>query len=533
MADALDRGREALSTGDASGAREILAELEPAPEVLEVMAAASFVLLEFGRAIDEMERAHAGFRAAGDGAGAARTARVLGGIHGSTSGDWAVASGWIARAKSLLGDNPTNAERGWVSLTEGMFARDREHKDVCFRQAIEIGRVTDPELAIVASAYLGASYVHGDRLDEGMRLLDETLAAVAGGDVGDFMIMEEVFCQLFSACERAHDVGRAEQWMHVGESIAARRRLPAVSAYCHTHYGGLLTAAGRWLEADTTLTEAVRLWTVGRRTMKAGALIRLADLRIRQGRLDEAATLLDGQTYGEADLPRAALHLARGETALAMDVMEHALRRSDQTSSECLPLFAVLVDARLAAGEDVDETVASMAECAEAAPSPYARAMVAHASGRAGLGDPQASLRDALDLFTEAQLPWESALCRLDLARACIPDSPEVAIAHARAALEEFERLQSGRFADEAAAVLRQLGVRVAPPRTSGQPLTRREVEVLELLGAGLSNPEIAARLFISRKTVEHHVGNVLLKLGLRNRAEAAAYAVRQEPAVK
>jgi DNA-binding NarL/FixJ family response regulator len=49
----------------------------------------------------------------------------------------------------------------------------------------------------------------------------------------------------------------------------------------------------------------------------------------------------------------------------------------------------------------------------------------------------------------------------------------------------------------------------------------------LELLSHGLSNPQIAERLYISRKTAEHHVANVLAKLGLRSRAQAAGYAVR------
>jgi hypothetical protein len=115
---------------------------------------------------------------------------------------------------------------------------------------------------------------------------------------GTFVI-EEIFCQLFSACERAHDVARAEQWLRVREAVTAQRNLPAVVAYCHTHFGGVMTAAGRWPEAEAALIDAVRLWALGRRTLQVGALVRLADLRIRQGRLEEAEQLLEGLSLDE------------------------------------------------------------------------------------------------------------------------------------------------------------------------------------------------------------------------------------------
>jgi DNA-binding NarL/FixJ family response regulator len=108
-----------------------------------------------------------------------------------------------------------------------------------------------------------------------------------------------------------------------------------------------------------------------------------------------------------------------------------------------------------------------------------------------------------------------------------------VAGAEARTALTVFEDLGAERGADAAAALLRDLGLRAARtgPRNLGR-LTKREQEVLALLGEGLSNPEIAGRLFLSRKTVEHHVARILSKLGLRGRAEAAALAGRSAPGI-
>jgi DNA-binding NarL/FixJ family response regulator len=142
--------------------------------------------------------------------------------------------------------------------------------------------------------------------------------------------------------------------------------------------------------------------------------------------------------------------------------------------------------------------------------------------------------REALAGFERAQMPVEVAHSRLELAHALITDRPEVGMSEARAALDAFERLQAARHADEAAAVLRSLGVRATATRSAvkggaGQ-LTRREAEVLELIGHGLSNPEIADRLFISRKTVEHHVGNILAKLGLRTRARPRHTARANQP---
>ncbi|MEX2553522.1 MAG: response regulator transcription factor, partial [Actinomycetota bacterium] len=276
-----------------------------------------------------------------------------------------------------------------------------------------------------------------------------------------------------------------------------------------------------------------RIFERGYDGMRAHALVRLADLRVRQGRLEEAAVLLQGlDEHPDAARPLAALRLARGEVAWARDLLERRLESADVLAEG--PLLALLVDVLLAAQDlsAAEKTSDRLKALSDSHHNDYLKALSALARGKVCLAggreeEARSCLQDALTAFSRAKMPVEQARSRLELARALASERPEVAIAEAQAALGALEEHRASRDADEAAQLLRALGAygRTGPKRRT--PLTRREEEVLELLGAGLTNNEIGDRLFISPKTVEHHVGRILSKLQLRNRAEAAAHSTR------
>jgi DNA-binding NarL/FixJ family response regulator len=419
-------------------------------------------------------------------------------------------------------------------LDRAPWSSDASERERFANAAIAIARrFGDKDLELDAIALLGESYVATGRVTEGMTLLDQVMAAVAAGEVAGVGAAGEIYCRLLSACERATDVRRAEQWLVAATRFAAWGDF--VPPTCRTHYGGILIALGRWEEAERELLAAIRIFETGYWASQLFPLLRLAELRVRQGRYEEAERLLEGidwHTGAKRSLARIAL--ARGDLELAADLVGLCLDGTAPTDPDWAPLLGLLVEVQLAR-DDVAAAAESSGRLAELGVEPgndRARAIASLARGAVGAarGDEQAraDFQAAVESFSTLGLRLEAAQARVALARALASHAPAAAVEEARFALETFELLGAKPDADAAAALLRELG---APARTFPKgrgPLTKRETEVLSLLAEGCTNAEIAQRLYISRRTAEHHVARILAKLGLRNRAEAAAYALRE-----
>jgi DNA-binding NarL/FixJ family response regulator len=304
-------------------------------------------------------------------------------------------------------------------------------------------------------------------------------------------------------------------------------------AFCRTCCADVYSANGRVDAAEAELELAVaELTTAGQRSRCIPPSARLAEIRVLQGRFDEAGALLDGLASDpEALQACVALRLARGEPAAAAALLTRRLDEVGWTSLVAAPLLAQLVDARLAEGVVGGARAAASAldEIAAAGDRERVEAIAAAAHGRIAAAESRTDapelLLDAVNRFAALGARHDAARTRLELARSQAAGSPEVAVDVARHARNELEALGALRDADAAAALMRSLGAKGrAGPRAAGL-LSRRETEVLGLLADGLSNREIAARLFISPKTAEHHVSRVYAKLSVRSRAEAAAWA--------
>ncbi|WP_350275596.1 response regulator transcription factor [Kribbella sp. HUAS MG21] len=490
---------------------------------------------DYAAALATRERAFAALRAAGDTRRAARLAAYqISFDHLALFGNQAVAHGWLERGIRLAADSGECVEAGWVLLSRALHCSDAGERAQLVADASRIAeRFGDADLFFDAMAYDGLALVSSGRITAGMRQLDEAAAAAHGGEVRSATVAGEIYCKLLVACETTLDVRRAEDWTSVFRPLESRPSVAWASAICRMHYGGILVAAGRWNDADQELSRAVELYDTTYRALRGAALVRLAELRVRQGRLGEAGALVaeyGEDAYGVRPWARVAWANARTDVDRAAVVARVAAVVGDPTSWTLgtVPSLVLLAELQLACGqqEAAQETAKRLAGLTAVDPVDallgYTRQLEASVTERAQAA---AALAAAARHFGAASLPLEQALARLRLAELVVDTDPGTAAAEARAAADTFAWLGAAAEVDRAWSVLRALG---SPARTgpiAPDVLTDREKEVLALVAQGLSNPDIAARLFITRKTAAHHVSNLITKLGVRNRTEAATWA--------
>ncbi len=421
-----------------------------------------------------------------------------------------------SQAVAILEPYGPTVELGRALAGAGTFAADRgdPHQAIAtLRRAIEIAHlVGDPYAESNALNSIGwvQGYYGGD-VDTGVTYLERALEVALAHSLGP--LGGRAYANLASVLVDNDRFDRADTVIAEGLRYAEDHNLTLRYVCVTAVLADSELKRGRW---DDATADA---WCVRQQagTVAVGhipALTIIGTIRMRRGEPDAHATLLEAMQLAERteELPLIApitLALAeeawlRGDPAGARDVIRCVLDRFDEPVTTQQRGHLTSWSARLGGPHQ--------------APEGTPRHLALQIEGR---------WQEAADAWHALGRPYERALALIEV-------KTPTALTQA---FDILDRLGAGAAAALAAERLRSLGERVPRgirPSTRANPagLTSREIEVLQLVVDGLTNAEIAAKLFVSDKTVEHHVSRLLLKLGVASRREAARTARQLDLAI-
>jgi DNA-binding CsgD family transcriptional regulator len=368
-------------------------------------------------------------------------------------------------------------------------------------------RIDDRETLVHAMNSVGtAGYLLGD--DDGRRELERSLHLCQQWGFDEQA--GRAYIHLAWVGVRVHDYSRAEAHQREGIEYCLERGLDAWRFEILAHQARRLLDQGRWDEATEATSTILRSGT-GNAVARTIVLCIVALLRARRGDPDHRGPL--AQAQADAAPTGELQHVLPAATAAAEIAWLQGGARSAEAARAATD-YAMELAVRSGATSALSELAAWRRRCGvdEAHPAdavgPYAQELMGDAAGAAAA--------------------WTELGCRYEAAITLCAAGPDQ---HHRRALSIFQALDARPAAAIAARLLREGGARDVPrgPRPSTRQnaagLTTREVEVLGLLCEAMSNRDIAGRLHLSEKTVDHHVAAILAKLGVSNRTQAARAA--------
>ena len=534
--DRIERGRAAYARRAWSEAFDLLTEADRvAPLGLDDLEMAGFAAQYCGH--DEVAgqlaaRIHRAAMTAGDFVRAARMAFWLG-MAFLQRGDVTQGGGWIGRAARLLDEHDLDTvERGYLAIPDGI--RQVEPDPAAALAAFEIAatyaaRFDDADLGALARLGKGRSLIGLGQTEEGVALLDDAMVAVTSDELSP-LVTGIVYCAAIEAFNEIFDLRRAQDWTQALTEWSAREsdRLP-FRGRCLVYRSELMRFHGDWATAFDEARRA-EAWllrpppepAVGEAYYEQGELHRL------RGEFAAAETAYrEASQWGRRPEPGLALLLlARGRGEAARSMIERALEEAADDIAR-VRLLPALGEIALATGDTdrAGEAVEGLAAADRDRPAPMLDAILARLEGEVCLATGDA--REALRRLRSAESGWHALEAPYDVARVRADLGQALqALGDADSAALEF---------DAALRIFRELGAepdlrrveRLAdrPPRAPGG-LSTREAEVLGLVAAGQTNRAIASALGISERTVDRHVSNIFVKLGVTSRAAATAFAV-------
>jgi DNA-binding NarL/FixJ family response regulator len=531
----LERARECCQRREWSEAHRLLSFADQAATLsvddLERLATSAYML---GRDVEYhryLERVHYSHLRDDDECRAARAAFWLG-LTLMFRGETGQANGWLARARRLV-EGRDCVENGYLLLPlaeQRLGERDSDAALAAATDAAEIGeRFRDADLTACARHLQGRALIQQGEVPRGLALLDEAMIAVCGDQLSP-IVTGLIYCSVIDSCQQVFASSRAREWTSaLFRWCEEQHGMMAFAVSCLVRRAEVMQFDGAWSEA---MVEAGRAYErssqAGERQPPSAAFYRQGEIHRLRGQFAAAEEAYrNASRLGSEPQPGLALlRMAQGHTAAACTAIRPVLSAATDPlqRAKLLPAFVEIA----LEGGDMQEARAASAELGEIArrySTDVLQAMAAQARGAVEVAEGRArdaliALRAAFELWRQAVSPYETARVRVLIAQVSRElgdaESAELEIEAAAALLERL-----GATVD--LAHLDTLRKRAA--RVDQHGLTPRELQVLRQIAAGKTNKAMAADLSVSERTIDRHVSNILVKLGVPSRAAATAYA--------